>query len=639
MKGIRSIRGKLLGVVLLSTFSALAVAGGFFLAYDVNSFRIIRVNDMSTQISLLAYASIPALQFNDTSVAQQNLDLMRLRPSVRSAAIYDAMGDLFASYSRNGARVDFPVSPAGEGVEIANDRITVVQPIVENGQFLGTAYMDTDYLLRNRINNFLRILGLVTAGAMAVAVAIALWLQSYITRPVRSIAAIAREATSRKDYSRRAEKLSEDEIGSLVDAFNDMLDEIESRTSALENTNRNLEQEIRERKVAREEVLRLNMELARKVQELKEADRRKDDFLATLAHELRNPLAPIRSGIDVLRRNQDGDRENIYGILERQTQQLIRLVDDLMDVSRITRGKISLQKERVRLAEVLQAAVEATRDLMREKEHSFTLDLSEEEFWLYADPVRLTQVFLNLLSNAAHYTRKGGCIKLSARRKEGTVEIRIQDTGIGMSRDMLDQVFEAFIQIENPFTRSKSGLGIGLTLVRSLVQMHGGKVHAESAGLEKGTTLVVELPLTEMQGEDHAPEATDFEEGDYRRRILVVDDNEDAARTLALLLGLKGYEVRVVFDGYSALSEGEKFRPDIVLMDLGMPGMNGVETGRAMRATPWGKELQMVAITGWGQDSHRRLTSEAGFDLHLVKPVTSEMIEALLTGELSSPGA
>jgi signal transduction histidine kinase/CheY-like chemotaxis protein len=629
VKKFYSIRTKLLAVITLTTFCALLVSGIAIFIYDINSFRDARESDMTTLIELLAYSTTPALQFRDEEIARENLRLLQVRPTVSIAAIYDAEGKVFASYFRMDEEPELPSMPAAEGVSVEGGHMLMYKRILFNEEMLGTVYLRADYQVQERAMSFVSILATVALIAMLITIIVSMRLQSIITKPVLSIAGIAREVVSRKEYTRRAKKMSEDEVGVLVDAFNDMLLEIETRTERLETTNQELELESAERKRAREEVLQLNEKLEQKVLELREKDRNKDDFLATLAHELRNPLAPIRTGLELIRKVDGAKRDEIYDILERQTHQLVRLVDDLMDVSRISRGKVSLQNEVVVLDEVLKVAIEATTDLMQQKNHHLRIMLPEAPVLLDGDPVRLSQVFLNLLSNAAHYTRPGGNIVLRGKRLNDMLEVSIEDNGIGMSPEMLDKVFEAFIQIETPLTRTRSGLGIGLTLARSLLEKHGGTIRAESEGLGKGTRFIVLLPLLTGQATPNPPAKPDMQPHDMHR-ILVVDDNEDAALTLAILLRMLGHDVKAVFDGSDALNEGRTFQPQIILMDLGMPGMNGIEAAKQIRQLEWGKSVFLVAVTGWGQEEDKRKTREAGFNHHLVKPIRLGDVQNLL---------
>lgn len=366
---------------------------------------------------------------------------------------------------------------------------------------------------------------------------------------------------------------------------------------------------------------------------LKDADRRKDEFLAMLAHELRNPLAPIRTGLELIRLAQ-GDPstiDEVRGIMERQTQQLITLVDDLLDVSRITRGKLQLRKRRVELQEVIQSAVEATRPFIDEAHHELTLSLSSQPIPLKADPHRLAQVFSNLLNNAAKYTPENGRIDVSVDCHENQVVVAVRDTGIGIPREKLELIFEMFGQIDHPLQRATMGLGIGLTLVRSLVEMHGGQIEVSSEGPDQGSEFRVHLPILM----ETAPEATPVdapaeEVPSSKLRVLVVDDNVAAAKMLGMSVKMLGNEVRTAGDGQEAIEIAADFQPDVVLMDIGMPRMNGYEAARYIRQQPWGQKMFLIALTGWGQEEDKRQTMEAGFDHHLVKPAEPDELQELL---------
>jgi signal transduction histidine kinase/ActR/RegA family two-component response regulator len=645
VKSRSSIRRKLHALVLLTTLLAVSLSGVIFLFYDLNAYREARLADMESQLELVAFASTPALQFGDPAVAATNLELLRIRDSVRAAALFDRNGELFASYSRDEEPVNYPPLPATDQFEIKGQSLIIYQPILQNGEVVGTAFIQADYLSLQRVLNFLAILAAVTAGALVVAFLLSNWLQAGITGPIIAIANIAREVVTFRDYSQRACKQSDDEVGMLVDDFNDMLSEIENRTNALEKSNSELEQEVAERKRAREEVMRLNEELQAKIEQLNEADRHKDDFLATLAHELRNPLAPIRSGLEVLNRSDEAGRTAIYAILERQTNQLIHLVDELMDVSRISRGKVKIQPRVVELQGVIQSAIEATRDLMQQKAHHFAVDMPQETVMIQADPVRLTQVVLNLLSNAAHYTPRGGDVFLQVKTEGDMLEICVQDNGIGMEPQMLERVFDAFVQVESPITRSRteSGLGVGLTLARALVTMHGGTIRAESGGSGRGTKFTVRMPIRNAEIDQHSSEpavpATPVVTPEQYLRVMVVDDNQDAAMMLTMLLQLHRHQVKTLFSGQSALQAGADFVPDVMLLDLGMPGMNGIETAKAIRTQEWGQNVILVAVTGWGQEQDKRITREAGFNHHLVKPVEANDLLSLLNTILSARSA
>jgi PAS domain S-box-containing protein len=367
-------------------------------------------------------------------------------------------------------------------------------------------------------------------------------------------------------------------------------------------------------------------------QTLADTDRRKDEFLATLAHELRNPLAPL---VTALRLIEQTPRESpVFGravsIMGRQLAQLVRLVDDLLEFSRITRGKLQLRLERATLSQAVQAAVEAATVAISAKGQRLTVAIPEEPVYLHADPTRLAQVFLNLLNNAAKYTQQGGEIALRASVDAGRVVILVTDNGIGFSPEAADRIFEMFVQADESRDLAQGGLGIGLTLVRQLVEMHHGQVSARSDGAGRGSEFRISLPVMdalEVQAADHS--APPPQEGPARR-VLIADDNTDAAMSLALLLEQAGHEVRTVHDGESALTMASTFQPDLVLLDIGMPRLNGYETAKRMRELPFGSTMLIAAVTGWGQPQDHERSRAAGIDLHFRKPLEHAQLEQLL---------
>ncbi len=403
--------------------------------------------------------------------------------------------------------------------------------------------------------------------------------------------------------------------------------------------------------------------LKRAEQSLREADHRKDEFLAMLAHELRNPLAPIRNAVQVLRFKGDTEQtvQSVSEMMERQISQLVRLVDDLLDISRATRGKIELRKERIELAAVVNHAVEACHSQYSSMGHELTVLLPPQPVILNADPTRLTQVVGNLLNNACKFTDKGGRIELAVsiecaatHEKSGEKDvtrmdqtntpctavltrfalIRVRDNGIGIAADQLPRIFEMFVQVDTSLERSVSGLGIGLTLVKNLVEMHDGTISVQSAGAGRGSEFIVRLPIADVrlpieEAEDDTNRKSKIE-NQKSRRILVVDDNRDAAISLALLLNLAGNETQTRFDGQAAVEAAASFKPDAVLLDIGLPKLNGYEAARMIRAQPQGKSIVLVALTGWGQAEDRRKSREAGFDGHMVKPVDLDALKTLL---------
>jgi signal transduction histidine kinase/ActR/RegA family two-component response regulator len=377
----------------------------------------------------------------------------------------------------------------------------------------------------------------------------------------------------------------------------------------------------------------LAIDNARLYRQLQEADRRKDEFLAMLAHELRNPLAPILNAMHVLRlRNaEDASLQRQTAVIERQVRHMSRLLDDLLDVSRITRGKIKLRKDPVDLSTVVEQAVETSRTLIEERRHALSVSLPVEPLRVEGDLTRLVQVVANLLNNAAKYTDPGGRIEVSAGREGDEAVIRVRDTGIGIAPEHLPHVFDLFTQADRAIDRAQGGLGIGLTMVQRLAQMHGGRVAAGSAGPGQGSEFVVCLPLLpDVPGATGAPLATSAERLRRPRRILVVDDNEDAARSLADLLELYAHQVEVVHDGASALEAVRVHRPEVVLLDIGLPGIDGYEVARRLRRQTDAASLLLVALSGYGQEEDQRRALEAGFDDHLTKPVEFEALDRLL---------
>lgn len=366
---------------------------------------------------------------------------------------------------------------------------------------------------------------------------------------------------------------------------------------------------------------------------LRRADRSKDEFLATLSHELRSPLAPIRNALHILRHAGPGERaDHIHGVLDHQLARLIRLVDDLLEVSRIRGGRVELRKETIDLAEIVNAAVETTYPMVEKASHQLTVALPADPVILEADPIRLEQVLSNLLGNAVKYTADGGHIRLSVRRENETAVISVRDDGIGIPTEMLARVFDMFAQVDRTLKRAQGGLGIGLSLARNLVDLHGGRIEAHSAGPNQGSEFIVRLPLSERRNEARTRNQPG---GDPAmplapQRILVVDDSRDGADSLGMVLTMLGAEAQVVYDGPSAIAAIRAHRPSTVLLDIGMPGMDGYEVAAAIRKDPDLSDLKLIALTGWGSEEERRRSREAGFNDHWVKPVDPAKLRVLL---------
>jgi signal transduction histidine kinase/DNA-binding response OmpR family regulator len=384
------------------------------------------------------------------------------------------------------------------------------------------------------------------------------------------------------------------------------------------------------------------LENARLYHDVRQADRQKNEFLSMLAHELRNPLAPICNAVHVLRLRGLDQPELRWArdVIDRQVKHMTRLVDDLLDLSRITRGKIRLKLEPIEISAIVAQAVEASRPVIEARRHHIELKVPSEPLWVNGDSARLAQVLTNLLNNAAKYTEEGGKIWLSIQRDEGMVVLRVRDNGIGIPRDMIAAVFDLFTQVDRALDRSEGGLGIGLTLVRRLVEMHGGTVAAQSDGLGHGSEFIVRLPEHALQSAPALPASapTSISAPPPQRRVLLVDDNVDSADSLGMLLRLNGYEVHVVHDGPAALEAARNLTPDFVVLDIGLPGMDGFEVARRLRVMPQTQEVLLIAVTGYGQTEDRARSFQAGFDHHLVKPVEFSTLHELLLSR-SAPTA
>jgi CheY-like chemotaxis protein len=377
----------------------------------------------------------------------------------------------------------------------------------------------------------------------------------------------------------------------------------------------------------------LEQELRSLAADLAEGNRRKNEFLATLAHELRNPLAPLRSSLTLLRRAgaDPADLPSTLDTMERQLEQLVRLVDDLLDLNRITHNRIELRRMEVELEPLVRQAVEGALPLAESASHEIRVVAPRDPIFLVADPARVVQVFGNLLNNSCKYTPPGGVISVTIERRGERAEVKVRDSGSGIPADKLGGIFEMFAQVDSSLGQSQGGLGIGLSLVKRLVELHGGTVEARSEGRGKGSEFVVSLPALEKRSVA-APAPAAHPAGERRRegRVLVVDDNHDAALSMATLLRITGFETTIANDGAEALSAMERERPEIVLLDLGLPRVDGFEVCRRARGSDWGREMRIFALTGWGQDEDLRRTDEAGFDGHLVKPVDFDELLALL---------
>jgi signal transduction histidine kinase len=424
--------------------------------------------------------------------------------------------------------------------------------------------------------------------------------------------------------------------------------ELHRKGRALEAANNLLLGEVAERRKAEERLGELNATLDRRVTErttelqkseslLLEANRRKDEFLATLAHELRNPLAPVRTAVELMKRHTLDPQKLAWStdVIDRQVRAMSRLVEDLMDVSRINQGRIELRREIVSLNDIMKDAIETVRPHIEEAKHELAVLLPDDELVVDVDRTRMAQAFANLLHNAAKYTDKGGRIEVGVLVEKEKAVVTIRDTGIGIPTDRLEQVFDMFSQVESALSRSRGGLGIGLALTQRLVQLHGGSVRAYSDGPGRGSRFHVQLPLARTERESTPSAAQSAPARPGRLRVLLADDNVDAAQTLAMLLEILGHEVRYVHDGEAAVQAVDPFDPHLVVLDIGMPKLNGYEVCERLRQLPRGQERTVVAVTGWGQPQDLRRSQQAGFDSHLVKPIDPQALNAIIAGLLA----
>jgi signal transduction histidine kinase/ActR/RegA family two-component response regulator len=614
-----SVRSKLIIMAVSTTFVALLSAAIAMLLFDLRTFQQYWVDDLTTQADIIASVTAPALAFNDAKAAQQNLAVLRVRPQILAGAIYSSSGARFASYaSQQATNLDYPANPGAPGYRIERGELVVVHNIVDNGELLGTVYLRSRYGLIDRLVNYAAILGVVLLGALVIAALVASRLQESITRPLLAVTKVAREVMQRRDFTLRVPGNNSGEIGVLVAAFNDMLAEIGRRSHALQEANLTLEHEMQVRHRAEQALLL--------------ADRRKDEFLATLAHELRNPLAPIRTGLDILRlRSGDAQAtQRATDIMERQLRQMVRLVDDLLDVSRINTGKFAIKMGRVELKAVVNDALEVVRSYIDLHGHELVIDLPDRPVFLHGDATRLAQILSNLLNNAAKYTNRGGRVSLTARVEDKNLIVCVADNGIGIASDMLANVFEMFVQVDSTLERTNAGLGVGLSLARRLVELHHGSIEAHSGGINRGSEFTVRLPIVVAPEMPTKTSPAAFISAETYR-ILLADDNVDFVNSIGALLSAMGHSVVITHNGPDALTAAARFCPDFAFLDIGLPQMSGYDLARGIRRLSCGPMTMLVAVTGWGQEKDRQLAFEAGFDLHMVKPVRFEQIEEILS--------
>ncbi len=602
---------------MLTTLLAIVLSAGALITYELSVYRSAGIAELRAQADLIARSTAAAVAARDARVARDNLALLRNQPRIQAAAVYGLDGTLIASHTPYGGALlaRMPLDTETWGPRYSGSTLEVTQAIERDGQRLGMLYLKAEHGVWTRLAAFALIVLAVGAISLTAAFYFFVHLQRRITAPLERMTDVARDVIDRHDWSLRAPATDYKDVGVLVDAFNRMLSECETRTNELE----------------REMVMRQGVE-----QELRQADRQKDEFLATLAHELRNPLSPMTSAVALLQMPAASEqtREKALTVLERQLRHIVRLVNDLLDASRVTTGKLSLDNEAVNVGELLQSTLEGAQALATQQGLALSLHLPPTSLHVHGDSIRLTQVFSNLLSNACRYTLRGGRVDITLAQRDEWVEVSIADTGIGVEPDMQERIFDLFEQADKTLHRGNAGLGVGLTLARQIIQLHKGMLSMSSGGLNQGSCFTVRLPLLQRDGSLAAAHQAPTEAAPTASlrplHILIADDNVDLTESFAEILTSSGHRVDVVYDGAAAVEKAQANPPDIALLDIGMPKLDGYEVARQLRAGVATQGIHLVAITGWGQASDLEAARAAGFDHHLLKPVEPQDLVRLI---------
>jgi signal transduction histidine kinase/ActR/RegA family two-component response regulator len=584
-----------------------------------------------TQAEVIALNSGAALVFGDREHGQATLALLRVVPDVASAALYDVEGSLFASYRRDGEGGPLPnVGHRGDWQE--GRWLFITRPVVDQKELQGHLVLSYDLArVRRRLGSGLAIAGLVVCAAMGIAYLVGKLVQRGLAAPIRELARVANAVSSTHDYSLRAARLSEDELGQLTNAFNQMLSRIQEQEQQLQTSNEERGQLLESERAARADAER--------------ASRMKDEFVATLSHELRTPLTPILGWLSILRRVGSADEQTRKGleVIERNARHQTQMIEDLLDMSRIVSGKVRLEVQEVRLAEVIEAAIATVRPAAEARGIDLHAVFDATAGLVRGDPDRLQQVVWNLVSNAIKFTERGGRVQVTLERVESHVEIVVRDTGIGIPPDFLPHVFDRFRQLDSSVSRRHGGLGLGLAIVRQLVEIHGGSVRAESAGEGRGSTFTVVLPVMVVPAADaeesrpspgvggEIPADEDAPSLEHLR-ILVVDDDRDARELLSRLLEDAGATVELAGSAEEALAKLAVSTSDVVISDIGMPVVDGYELIRRIRALPEeeGASTPAIALTAFARTEDRTRALRAGYQLHIAKPVQlAELVSAV----------
>lgn len=660
LPALRTVQHKLLAVVLITTLVALVVALGASVTYNLQESHRNLVMDMATQSELLGHMTAPALTFDDPRLAVENLNLLRFRPQVRAAAIYTAGGKLFATYSAAGERPPFPLRPEADAARVEGQDLVVFKRIVTNGEITGTVYLRADSGFTDRMLAYLGIAVVVTLLAMLIAFLLSMRLQRLVTKPIQAISRIAREVVEQRDYSRRAEKISDDEVGVLVESFNNMLAEIERRTRDLESSNQEIAREFSQRSRAQQEVMRLNSELEARVNErtaqlqvsneqlvtakaaADKANLAKSEFLSSMSHELRTPLNAILGFAQLLASESlpltPEKKKDFTGYILKAGQHLLVLINEVLDLAKVESGTLSLSMEPVNIAELMWECKELMEPLAAAR-HIGLFFPAVSDLQVVADRTRLKQVLINLLSNAIKYNRDGGSVNVDCTGEDGRVCVTIADTGKGLSEEQLQQLFQPFNRLGQE-AGVEEGTGIGLVVTKRLIEMMGGRIAATSA-LEVGSTLRIELAAASPDAvakdskfhdrPDRIP-SKGAEHGDAAvHTVLYVEDNPVNLKLVESVIGFRNdLKLLSAADGNLGVELARANQPDVILMDINLPGTNGNEALRILRRDSTTRHIPVIAITAnaMPRDMERGIT--LGFFRYLTKPINiDELMHAL----------
>jgi signal transduction histidine kinase/ActR/RegA family two-component response regulator len=629
------IRQKLVTMILATSGIVVTLAS---IGHFVNDYRVTRkaaVEELSAHAALILDSAKAALEFGDERVTGEVLRTLHNIPEVRTACLYGPDQRLFDHYQNDSDSASCPPTAPPDGQSVAAGRITVTQTLYTNESRSGSVHMRADLTeVEEQLRAQIVIIAAVLLIALGVATFISAWLQSLVSEPIRALAKTASSVSSRGDYSIRATRTTEDELGVLVDAFNGMLDRIQMREEELSHANDDLRREVTERRRAEQERAEL---LVRE----REANRLKDEFLATLSHELRTPLNAILGWTRLLRGKMlpDSSIDPALEKVERNAQMQARLVEDLLEVSRITTGKLRLDMREFDLVALARTAVDSIRPTAEARGVIVERDFRAPAMPTVGDPDRLQQVVWNLLSNAVKFTPSGGRVTLSLRRVGDTDEIHVSDTGVGIDPSFLPNVFDTFRQADASATRAHGGLGLGLSIVRHLVEVHGGSVAAFSEGRDRGSTFTVRLPVRSLSSlnPQAPPDAAVLIPGDLLlgAGIVVVDDDRDTRELLQSVLAAAGAEVRAAGSADEALAFFREGIPDAIVSDIGMPGRDGYSLMHELRSSPGLMPRVAVALSAYAAPRDREQSVLAGFQEHLAKPIDPVALVRILHDRLA----